>query len=96
MKRTLRQIIETVSMKAQQMRTDAAYGGEHGDGGASRLEQNLDFFTLGFKAREGLGQITLDELDKEVEVPTTWQSYFYRQDPEYSEYVRLKNKFGDL
>ena len=95
MKRTLRQIIETVSQKAQQMRTDAAYGGEHGDGGASRLEKELEFFTLGFKA---YADTVPDKnyLDMFIDVPIFWQSYFYRQDPEYVEYIRLKNKFGDL
>ena len=87
MKRTLLQIVETVTQKAEEMRTNAAYGGEHGDGGASTLEQNLEFFVLGFRTHGGL------DLNTEVQVPGTWQKYFYRQDPEYDEYLRLKNKF---
>ena len=93
MKRTLLQIVETVTQKANEMRTNAAYGGEHGDGGASTLEQNLEFFVLGFKTH---ADTTIDEhgkWEKEIDVPVVWQKYFYRNDPEYGEYLRLKNKF---
>ena len=87
MKRTLLQIVETITEKANEMRTKAAYGGEYGDGSASTLEQNLEFFVLGFKTHGGL------DLNPEVQVPSDWQKYFFRQDPEYDEYFRLKNKF---
>ena len=87
MKRTLLQIVETITEKANEMRTKAAYGGEYEDGGASTLEQNLEFFVLGFKTHGGL------DLNTEVQVPSAWQKYFFRQDPEYDEYFRLKNKF---
>ena len=87
MKRTLLQIVETITEKANDMRTKATYSGEYGDGGASTLEQNLEFFVLGFRTHGGL------DLNTEVQVPATWQKYFYRQDPEYDEYLRLKNKF---
>lgn len=81
MKRTLLQIVETITEKANEMRTKATYGG------ASTLEQNLEFFVLGFKTHGGL------DLNTEVQVPSDWQKYFFRQDPEYDEYFRLKNKF---
>ena len=100
MKRTLLQIVETITQKAEEMRTNAAYGGEHGDGGgASKLEQSLQFFVLGFKTH---ADAIIDEhgmeaqilrSEKEIDVPVAWQKYFYRQDPEYDEYLRLKNKF---
>lgn len=94
MKRTLLQIVETITEKANEMRTKAAYGGEHGDGGASTLEQNLEFFVLGFKINlTNKDAITSDCFAMEIDVPVVWQKYFYRQDPEYDEYLRLKNKF---
>jgi hypothetical protein len=83
MKRTLRQIVETITQKANEMRTSAAYSGEPGDGGASKLEQNLEFFTLGFKAHAGA---VVDDpkhviyVQTEVDVPNAWQGYFFRQD----------------
>jgi hypothetical protein len=91
MKRTLLQIAETITQKANEMRTDAAYTGEHGDGGASKLEQNLEFFVLGFKTQTG--NMGILGLETKVDVPYAWQKYFFRQDPEYDEYLRLKNKF---
>lgn len=91
MKRTFLQIVETITQKANEMRTNAAYGGEHGDGGASRLEQDLEFFALGFKTQTG--NMGISDLETKVDVPYAWQKYFFRQDPEYDEYLRLKNKF---
>lgn len=95
MKRTLRQVVETITQKANEIRTSAAYGGEHGDVGASKLETNLEFFVLGFKAHaDAVNFLPLEiDFETEVEVPTVWQKYFFRQDPEYNEYLRLKNKF---
>ena len=82
MKRTLLQIAETITQKANEMRTD---------GGASKLEQNLEFFVLGFKTQTG--KMGILGLETKVDVPYAWQKYFFRQDPEYDEYLRLKNKF---
>jgi hypothetical protein len=105
MKRTLRQIVETITQKANEIRTNATYGGEHGDGGASKLEQDLEFFVLGFNTHSdaiidehGKGDwvvmgAQILKSEKEIDVPVSWQKYFYRQDPEYDEYLRLKNKF---
>ncbi len=87
MKRTVMQIVDTISEKVNRLRENAAYAGAHNDGGASSLEKQLGFFILGFKA----GGHT--DFNLEVEVPTAWQDYFFRQDPEYDEYIRLKNKF---
>lgn len=99
------QIVDTITQKAEEMRTSAAYGGEHGDGGASKLEQNLQFFVLGFKTHadaiideHGKGEwgvmgVQILKSEKEIVVPADWEKHFYRQDPEYDEYLRLKNKF---
>jgi hypothetical protein len=92
MKRTLLQIVETITQKVNEMRTNAA-GGEHGDGGASKLEQNLEFFVLGFMTHKDAIIDEHGKWEKEIDVPVVWQKYFYRQDPEYDEYLRLKNKF---
>lgn len=105
MKRTLPQIIDTITQKANEMRTDAAYGGERGDGGASKLEQDLQFFVLGFKTHKdaiidehgkgewGVMGAQILKTEKEIDVPTVWEKHFLCQDPEYDEYLRLKNKF---
>ena len=110
MKRTLPQIIETITQKANEMRTDAAYGGERGDGvlselSASKLEQDLQFFLLGFKTHAdaiidefskgdwGVMGAQILKTEKEIDVPTVWEKHFLCQDPEYDEYLRLKNKF---
>lgn len=105
MKRTLLQIVDTITQKAEEMRTSAAYGGEHGDGGASKLEQNLQFFVLGFKTHKdaiidehgkgewGVMGAQILRSEKEIDVPVAWEKHFLAQDPEYDEYLRLKNKF---
>ena len=87
MKRTVIQIIEKISEKVNYMRENVTHTGAHSDGDASSLEKQLGFFILGFKA----GGHT--DFNLEVEVPTAWQDYFFRQDPDYNEYLRLKNKF---
>ena len=58
------------------------------------FEKNLEFFVLGFKVDlTNRDAITTDCFAMEIDVPVAWQKYFYRQDPEYGEYLRLKNKF---
>ena len=47
------------------------------DGGASRLEDQVRFFTLG----------------QQGDIPVEWREYEKYLDPEWAEYERLKKKF---
>ena len=91
MKKTLGEIKSVITKEAHNKRESAAYGGEWGDGGASKLEGELNLFMSGVKA-------TVDVLsgDTDFEVPEQWEKFFIKEDEEYDEYLRLKNKFDNL
>jgi hypothetical protein len=67
---------------AQMLRADAGYGGSMSDGGASRMEDEVDVFISGVI---------------ECRLPESWEKYNtmlqQNNDPEYVEYLRLKKKF---
>jgi hypothetical protein len=96
MKKTLSRIIEVISKEAEAKRDSAAYGGERGDGGASRLESELNLFVEGIRA---CSDAYIDEFNKvlspgsEFKVPDQWTKYFIEEDKEYQDYLRLKEKF---
>ena len=96
MKRTLSYIIEVITKEAESKRTSAAYGGEWTDGGASRLESELSLFIEGFKA---CADHMISELnyimdpESTIEVPDQWKKYFIKEDKEYQDYLRLKQKY---
>lgn len=97
MKKTINEIREAVQGAAHGMSESAAYSGERGDGGASALLMNLQYFLLGYKvAVDAYVEDSNYILDAEVEVdvPLAWEKYFVEADPEYQEYIRLKEKFG--
>ena len=73
-------LIAKILEVAKQLREDAAYNGSWTDGGASRLEEQVRFFQAG----GGSGPI-----------PAEWKQYEKLIDPEYSEFQRLKKKFGE-
>ena len=62
---------------AGRKRDDAGHGGRMDDGGASRLEDQVRFFTLG----------------QQGDIPVEWREYEKYLDPEWAEYERLKKKF---
>jgi len=70
-------IISKVLQDAHQKKEGAAYNGSHGDGGASRLEEQVKFYRYG---------------QKNI-MPSEWGKYEKEIDPEYNEYMRLKKKF---
>jgi hypothetical protein len=76
-------VIAMVLRDAENRRTDAGYGGRWDDGGASRLQDQVSFFQYGL-ART---------------LPPEWEEYRKQADneadPEYKEYLRLHQKFGD-
>jgi len=74
-----------IDKEAAKVSEEAALGGNHHDGGASKMRYNLSVYTMG--------------LNKEI--PDEWGKYYdsfkedirVSKDPEYAEFVRLKNKF---
>jgi len=72
-------ISDQIRKNAEELRKNAAYSGEWGDGGATELLNNLMYYDLGRKQL----------------IPPTWESYLIKSDPEYDEYLRLKQKFSD-
>ena len=69
---------------AQMRRCDAGYGGCSHDNGASRLEDQVEVFISAMIERK---------------IPDMWNEYAKmlekNADPEYLEYLRLQQKFGD-
>lgn len=96
MKKTLGEIKSVITKEAHNKRESAAYGGEWGDGGASQLEGELNLFMSGVKATV---DVYIDKHNKvlsgdtDFEVPKQWEKFFIKEDEEYEEYLRLKNKF---
>ena len=81
MKTDIVKVMELIITDANKREMNAGYSGSHSDGGASRLRDQVNFYKLGMNR----------------EVPTEWteyvNEYVKNSDPEYSEYVRLKEKF---
>ena len=109
MKKTLNEISKKISQVAAKKRLDAGYSGEWGDGGASNLEKELEFFKLGVSnamdmylhlvdmlpnKHEAVKLVTMDNIRNfEIEIPKSWEGYFLKDDAEYQKYLELKNKF---
>jgi hypothetical protein len=72
-------LIKQVLLAAKKTRDDAGYSGRHDDGGASRMEAEVLFYKYG---RNGT-------------IPPEWKKYEVELDPEYEQYQRLKQKFGN-
>ena len=74
--------LEFIRSKAHDYRENAAHGGRMDDGGARELESQIDAYCAGMKGS----------------VPINWESYVTEyeriSDPEYKNYLRLKQKFG--
>jgi hypothetical protein len=71
------QLIALILQDAEKRRKDAGFAGEWGDGGANELEQQVRFYQYGQKN----------------EIPPAWSVYAQKLDPEWNEYIRLKEKF---
>lgn len=70
-------VIAVVLVEAERMRLNAAYAGELDDGGAGSLMEQVKFYQYGMKNV----------------LPKEWEKYAELLDPEYKEYLRLKEKF---
>ena len=68
---------QRVLAEAEARRESAGFNGSHHDGGASVLEMQVEFYTLGQQGK----------------IPHTWKKFEQEFDPEWEEYQRLKNKF---
>lgn len=70
-----------IEADAVEKETSAAYDGQRGDNGASKLREQVKFFKA--------GQIG--------NVPSVWQKYYvnakHKLDPEWTEFQRLQKKF---
>lgn len=69
--------MDLVLKDADNKAEDAGFGGRMDDGGASSLREQVAFY------KAGMNNI----------IPKEWLKYEEILDPEYSEYIRLKNKF---
>ena len=70
-------VMELVLEDAHNKAEDAGFGGRMDDGGASVMRSQVEFY------RAGLNKT----------IPTEWNKYVKMTDPEFSEYIRLKQKF---
>jgi hypothetical protein len=77
----IEKLIELVLKDAENQAESAGYGGRMDDGGASKMRSQVEFY------RAGLNKTFPPEWDKYV------KKYLEIYDPEYSEYIRLKQKF---
>lgn len=81
MKIDIDKIIELVLKDAHNKAEDAGFGGRHDDGGASVMKSQVEFYLAGVNRQ----------------IPKEWNKYVQQYktmtDPEFSEYVRLKQKF---
>jgi len=77
----IEKVMSLILKDADQKQDDAGRGGMMHDGGASRLREQVLFYKAGLNNT----------------IPKEWEEYSKKSkrisDPEYSEYVRLKNKF---
>lgn len=73
------ELIKLVLKDAHNRRESAGYSGRMDDGGARQTESEVKFYNYG---RAG-------------KVPPEWATFESQLDPEYQEYERLKQKFGN-
>ena len=74
----LKKITTALKKQAHDARETAGFNGEWGDGGASELLEQLEFYNAGYQRI----------------VPKEWEEIIQTFDPDYQEYLRLKNKFN--
>lgn len=77
-------VIERVLEDAERREQDAAFGGEHHDGGASRMRSEVEMF------RSGMNR----------QLPPEWlpvvRQIRQEDNPEWAEYQRLRDKFESI
>ena len=77
----INEFLEFLRRKATKLQDDAGYNGRHDDGGASHIRDMIDVYIAGMSQQ----------------LPENWKRYYEEfqkeGDPEYQEYLRLKNKF---
>ena len=95
---TLNKITERITLIVEQLRaTDWRDAIPHYEYDlAKSLEAQLIMFTAGFKACQDVVIFEINhvvEPETEIEVPKQWEEYFEKEQNEYQEYLRLKDKF---
>lgn len=73
----INKLIEEVLKAADEKELIAGQQGAMHDGGASILRMEVEYYRYGSQGK----------------IPPSWNSYQERLDPEYEEYLRLKEKF---
>jgi len=73
----IKKVIALVLKEADGLENDAGWSGSHHDHGARHLRELVKLYEYGMDGK----------------FPPEWDKYTKTLDPEYSEYVRLKNKF---
>jgi hypothetical protein len=77
----IEQVIELVLKEATARENEAGFNGSMSDGGAGRLRDQVAFYKMGMEGT----------------IPSEWREYLIKakreSDPEFREYVRLKEKF---
>jgi hypothetical protein len=81
-KETALKVAARVRREGLDLKENAAYGGEHGDGGGGALIAQADAFEAGLRGG----------------IPNSWDHYLAavrrEEDPEYATYLKLQAKFG--
>lgn len=103
MKKTLIQIGETISSKTDEMKANGRLEE------ANLLNRDYIYFVNGYLAGLQMVSETINSYnvdipqniwsiinsnETEFEIPANWENYFIDGDPDYLEYLRLKEKFS--
>jgi hypothetical protein len=80
-KEDIENVMEIILKDANKREQDAGFSGSHSDGGASRLREQVEFY------KYGIDGLVPPECNKYI------TDYINEKDPDYSEYIRLKEKF---
>lgn len=78
MNNKIESIISIVQAAASQLTRNAGLDGRMDDGGSGQLDMQVRFYCYGMRG----------------EIPSEWESYAKKTDPEWQEYQRLKAKFS--
>lgn len=82
----IKKVIEgVISRVKKSIKEDEANGGPRRIKSSSSLDDNLKFFLLGAEANS----------NKMIIIPREWHQHFKDEDPEYKEFLRLKEKFNE-
>lgn len=76
---SVKDLMNHLELVANNMEKNAGMAGRMDDGGAGIIREQVKYYKMGLNN----------------EFPSEWKQYVKQADPEYDEYLRLKNKFKD-